>query len=82
MPFYCYRCRDCRKSFEVRHGMFFEGQRCIHCKSEDVFREPQGSLRKKEVSKPVKPGKIVDKYIKDVKEEINKEKDKLKSEEF
>ena len=82
MPLYCYRCRHCRRSFEVRHGMFFENQRCIHCNSEDVFREPQGHLQKKETVNGKKPGKIVDKYIEDVKSEIKKEKEKLRSEEI
>ena len=83
MPLYCYRCHDCRKTFEIRHGMFFENQRCIHCRSSNIFREPQGKLVKSfEKSESQKPGKVVDKYIEDAKQEIKKEKRKLKSEEL
>tara|TARA_B100001094_G_C17817093_1_gene616642 strand:- start:155 stop:403 length:249 start_codon:yes stop_codon:yes gene_type:complete len=82
MPVYCYECRDCRKVFEVRHGMFFEEQRCVSCFSEDVFRKP--SLNQKSVShkSTEKTGKVVDKYIEDAKSEIKKEKQRLKSEEL
>ena len=62
--------------------MFFEGQKCIYCHSEDLFRLPQGTLSKKNLDKPTKPGKIVDKFIKDAKEEVMKEKKKLRSEEM
>ena len=63
--------------------MFFEGQKCIHCYSDDVFRLPQGvSSKGKTHNMPSKPGKIVDKYIKEVKQEIKKEKEKLRSEEL
>jgi len=85
MPVYAYKCHTCKKIFEVRHGMFFEEQRCVSCMSEDVFRLPPAGLtgisNKKEDSSN-RPGKIVDEYIKDAKEEIKKEKKKLKSEEM
>jgi len=82
MPTYCYRCHDCRKTFEVRHGMFFENQRCVFCKSEDVFRLPQGQLKKTAEPTTKRPGKVVDKYIEDAKEEIKQEKKKLRAEEL
>jgi len=66
--------------------MFFEDQKCIFCHSDDVARKP--SLSHNNVvkttttsSKSSKPGKIVDKYISDAKEEIKKEKSRLRSEE-
>ena len=71
MPLYAYRCRDCKTVFEVRHGMFFESQKCTNCYSEDVFRLPSISEIKKPVlNQPDKPGKIVDKYIQDTKKEV------------
>ena len=85
MPVYTYRCQNCSKIFDVRHGMFFEHQRCTSCASEDVFRLPPAGLtgisEKKEESTS-KPGKVVDQYIKDAKEEVKREKKKLKSEEM
>jgi len=66
--------------------MFFEDQKCIFCHSDDVVRKP--SLSHNNIvkttttsSKSSKPGKIVDKYISDAKEEIKKEKSRLRSEE-
>ena len=83
MPVYTYRCKDCKVCFEARHGMFFEGQRCKSCYSDNVFRVPSLSeITKREGSSQDRPGKIVDSYIKDVKEEVKKEKDKLKKEEI
>ena len=82
MPLYSYGCYDCKKDFEVRHGMFFENQRCLHCNSENVFRYPQGNYIKSEIADTNhnRPGAIVDKYIEDVKKEVKKEKEKLKKE--
>jgi putative FmdB family regulatory protein len=82
MPMYSYKCTDCRKTFEIRHGMFFEGQRCIYCYSEDVFRLPNLSERKASPKDSKTPGKVVDKYISDVKEEIKQEKKELREKEL
>ena len=81
MPAYYYRCCDCKRDFEVRHGMFFESQKCIFCYSEDVFKLPSIS-ENKVIKSTNKPGKIVDQYIKDAKQELKKEKKSLKTEEL
>lgn len=85
MPVYTYKCCTCKRIFDVRHGMFFESQRCTSCHSDDVFRLPPAGItgisQKSEGSKS-KPGKVVDEYIKDAKEEVKREKKKLKSEEM
>ena len=46
MPLYTYKCHSCRAIFDVRHGMFFEDQRCVKCHSDDVFRLPSEDLEK------------------------------------
>ena len=61
--------------------MFFEGQRCIECYSEDVFRLPSLSDIKKSESKQ-RTGKIVDDYIQKTKKEIKDYKKELKGEEL
>jgi putative FmdB family regulatory protein len=81
MPAYYYRCHDCKKDFEARHGMFFEGQKCIFCYSENIFKLPSLS-ENKATKKTNKAGKIVDQYIKDAKQELKKEKKSLKIEEL
>lgn len=83
MPVYVYKCKDCNEVFEARHSMSFEDQSCIECKSDNVFRLPQGSLAK--TSAPTghsKPGKLVDEYIEETREEIKREKQKLRTEEL
>ena len=84
MPLYAYKCSDCSKSFEVRHGMFFENQKCTYCFSEDVFKitkiEYTGNPAK--TTSPNKPGKIVNDYIEEARKEIKQEKKKFKSEEM
>ena len=62
--------------------MFFEQDRCIHCASEDIFKVPSLHTVKKTTNTTVKPGKIVDQYIRDAKEEIKKEKRTLANEEM
>ncbi len=61
--------------------MSFEDQLCIECGSENIFRIPQGNYMPPSKDKsPVRTGKVVDKYIEDVKKEVNLEKKKLRSE--
>lgn len=79
MPVYCYNCRACETSFEVRHSMSFDGQQCTQCGSDNVFKVPS-LLDKKQISGSNKPGKIVKDYIEDAKEEIKKEKKSMKLE--
>tara|TARA_Y100000310_G_scaffold339301_2_gene431590 strand:+ start:315 stop:506 length:192 start_codon:yes stop_codon:yes gene_type:complete len=63
--------------------MFFEQDRCVLCTSEDIFKVPSIQVQhKRSEAQKNKPGKIVDKYIKDAKEEIRKEKRKLSNEEI
>jgi putative FmdB family regulatory protein len=81
MPVYVYKCKDCDEVFETRHGMSFEGQTCAVCSSENVFRLPQGSLSKLNThSLPARPGKLVDEYIEETRQEIKREKQKIRTE--
>ena len=85
MPLYTYKCYSCRAIFDVRHGMFFENQRCVKCHSEDVFKLPSEITTSKpenEMKAPNKPGQIVDEYIKETRKAVKEEKKKLSSEEI
>ena len=85
MPLYTYKCYSCKTIFDVRHGMFFESQRCVKCYSEDVFRLPSEITTTKinnQNKESNKPGKIVDEYIEETKKAIKEEKKKLSSEEI
>jgi hypothetical protein len=83
VPVYIYKCKDCRQTFEKKHGMFFELDRCDLCSGADIFKVPSiQTVTKVEKRSSKKPGKIVDEYIKDTKEEVKIEKRKLASEEI
>ena len=82
MPVYCYKCKDCKTEFEIRHSMSFEGQSCTACNSDNVFKIPSLNLHKITTEAASKVGKVVDDYIRDVKQEIKEEKHRLKTEEL
>ncbi len=83
MPVYVYRCHDCKRTFEKRHGMFFEQKMCIHCYGDNIFKVPSVEYTgKKSPASPKKVGKVVDEYIRDAKKEIEQEKKALKKEEL
>lgn len=81
MPKYCYSCKECAASFEVWHPMSFEDQTCVQCNSSEVFRVPSLTKNRQD-NKPSKTGAIVDKYISDVRKEVNQEKINLRNKEL
>lgn len=79
MPVYCYQCKDCDYEFEIRHSMSYDEQKCVECDSSNIFKIPSiSTLKKKFTTQRV--GKVVDEYIRDTKEMIEKQKKSLKSE--
>ena len=79
MPVYTYRCEECQEEFEIRHGMFHNQEICILCKRRETLQKiPEFSFIKKvDINQP---GKIVDKHIKEMKEELKQEKVRLSHE--
>ena len=83
MPVYCYKCKDCKSEFEVRHSMSFEEQLCLECESENVFKIPSlDTAAQNGFTSITKAGSIVDSYIKDAKKEIREEKRRMQTEEL
>jgi putative FmdB family regulatory protein len=81
MPVYCYKCDSCETSFEIRHSMFFEDQTCVKCGSEQIFKVPSIlDIRKRKTTH--RPGKVVDEYIKNAKEDLKIEKKDLLNKEL
>ena len=81
MPVYCYSCKDCDHSFEIRHSMNFEDQTCLKCDSERVFRVPSLQNKIKKTSNTShRVGKVVDDFIKDTKKELSTERKNLQKE--
>tara|TARA_B100000085_G_scaffold278277_1_gene299848 strand:- start:638 stop:898 length:261 start_codon:yes stop_codon:yes gene_type:complete len=85
MPVYAYKCHTCRHVFEVRHGMFFESQRCIKCHSDDIQKIPTEIFIENTDScdtSSKRPGKLIDEFIEESRKEVKKEKEKLKKQEL
>ena len=83
MPRYIYRCDNCKSTFEISHGMFFEQERCIKCNSVGgLTKIPDFSLKIKKPEQKQKPGKIVDQFIEDAKKDLKNQKKDIFSEEF
>ena len=81
MPRYCYRCDACEHQFEIVHSIKENLFDCKKCDSKDVLKRVPFPVRveKKGIQKT---GDIVNNFIKDTKEEINKEKKDLKKREY
>ena len=83
MPIYCYRCDNCKQTFEVKHGMFFEQERCTICHKEGFLTKvfsPTAKIDKEKFAK--KTGDVVKQHIEDAKKDIKEEKKKLSSREL
>ena len=84
MPAYTYRCEKCDLIFEVFHSMSETLEACTSCDPPaPVKRIPAklSNIKKNNNFSKQKPGKIVNKYIEDVKREVQLEKDRLKKRE-
>ena len=82
MPRYTYKCDTCRETFETNHGMFFEKQDCDLCGAKDCLNKVPVFMSIKKVASTNKPGKIVDNYIRDAKQEIKETKRQFRGEEY
>ena len=82
MPLYAYTCKDCNESFELRHSMSEEGQKCILCGSVNIFKNLSFTIGKTPHNLNTRPGAIVDSFIEDTKKQLKIEKKRLKEEEW
>ncbi len=83
MPSYTYECNSCDSLFEVRHSMTEDLDCCILCNTTgSLTKIPSQILTpvRPEASPAPPPGAIVDKYIREAKQEIKLEKEKLTKE--
>ena len=79
MPKYAYRCSECENEFEIYHSINDKLKDCKSCESiESLIRIP--SLITKVVKKDnkLKIGEVVNSHIEDARQELKKEKEKLK----
>lgn len=81
MPRYVYRCEKCDNVFEYYHSISDKKKQCEVCNQETLLKLPyfSGTI-KKEAKQQV--GTIVENYIKETREEIQREKQEKKKLEF
>jgi len=83
MPRYIYKCNDCGRQFLVTHSVDEEETICAYCGTEGkLFRVPSMLNTQKKTSKKKKVGNVVDKFIKETKNEIELDKDSLRKREY
>ena len=82
MPTYEYKCNDCHQSFDVFHLMCESVDNCSLCGSSNIQKAIGGFtvITKPLHTKDNKPGNIVKKYIKDLKDDLKVQKEELKKE--
>ena len=78
MPKYFYKCKSCLTEFTLHHEMDYIENKCNSCESVDMLKKipVQFSLDKKQEASQ-DPGVLVKSSIKEFKEELKKEKNKL-----
>ena len=85
MPKYSYYCENCKAEFEIIHSIKETRDSCEICKTETAFKRlPSIStiLTKKGKTHDHKTGALVEEYIDINREQLEKEKDKLKKVEY
>lgn len=81
MPRYQYRCEKCEADFEYYHTISEKKTICEVCNEQTLLKVPSFSgIVKKEEKEKV--GAVVDNYIEEAREEIRREKQKLKKVEY
>ena len=83
MPIYCYKCENCLRTFEVKHGMFFEQDQCTLCNKKGFLSRIPALLEKSDTNRFIKKtGDVVKEFIHDAQKEVKEEKKRLSSEEL
>tara|TARA_R110002074_G_scaffold142363_1_gene288883 strand:+ start:858 stop:1124 length:267 start_codon:yes stop_codon:yes gene_type:complete len=80
MPKYAYRCNECENEFEIYHSINDKLKNCKSCESvETLIRIPSLTIKVvKKVNNNTKVGEVVNSHIEDARQELKKEKEKLK----
>ena len=83
MPRYSYECCKCKKIFNIVHSITKKLSICKECEGE-LIRLPSSfsTVKKGVASSDKKTGDVVKQKIEQFKEDLEKEKDKLKKVEY
>lgn len=81
MPRYNYYCEECDDYFELLHSMIERVEECQVCKSPSFSRVPSIPvyMQKQKVEHESRAGDLVEEYIKQNKQSVKEEKDRLKN---
>ena len=86
MPEYTYRCESCENICSVRHSIKERLEDCEECKTTgSLIRIPCVPLilKKKNNSDTIgKPGKVVERFISNAKQDLQEEKENLSNKEY
>ena len=80
MPKYFYRCAACSEEFEIYHSMKDKLTDCEHCNTSGSLSRVPSIMQKIKKVENKKVGSVVKQYIKDAKEDLKSEKNKMKRE--
>ena len=79
MPKYLYHCDACDERFVAYHLMSEKLEQCEKCGVENSLKKlPLFPVNLNKSKKKKKVGEVVEQYIKDTKEEVKEEKERLK----
>ena len=81
MPKYCYFCESCKTAYETVHMMTEIKEKCELCDARAIRRIPQipAYIQKQNAERQKKAGDLVEDYIKQNKQSVREEKDRLKN---
>ena len=81
MPFYDYYCSECESTFSVFLSMTEEQQSCTKCTSSEITKVVHGIMNPVDQSRyKSSVGDVVKSHIKQAKQEVKEEKEKMKRE--
>ena len=79
VPKYNYKCNTCDHLFAKRHAMDEIAQECPVCLERDLLKLPSSfKIIGKDSEQGSKTGSVVQKSIKEIRDEVRMEKEKLK----
>ena len=80
MPKYNYKCKSCEYVFEAVHTMSERLTYCEKCDTLDSLSKIPANIAVQ--YRDNKSGKLVEEYIRETKQEVAEEKERLKTEDF
>ena len=79
MPKYIYECSSCQKEQEIKHSIDSSPGLCMYCSSDNLVRIYKRFDYKINniISNEVNPGNVINKFIKEIREDLSEYKKDL-----